>query len=65
MHFAAQEDGDRCNMRILGHDRRFEINSGEAVDQKCVCRGGGICTTSAPSGDGMFVLGHVENTQTI
>ena len=24
----------------------------------------GICTTSAPSGDDMFVLGHVENTQT-
>ena len=23
-----------------------------------------ICTTSAPSGDGMFVLGHVENLQT-
>ena len=25
----------------------------------------GICTTLDPSGDGMFVLGHVENTQTI
>ena len=26
--------------------------------------GGLICTTSAPTGDGMFVLGHAENSQT-
>ena len=24
----------------------------------------GMCTTSAPSGDGMVILGHVENMQT-